>query len=158
MAADQYPDSIAIEFLTGEMQPISLRDLGEQFLLENGIDLAAADRPFRIAVEQKHSKAGNVFYEYSQHGVPLPDGLNTYIRVEGVVIPMGRIRPSKQKGYPTREGTAEIVLGATLYKVTAYLTEGKSPFYVRLVAHKKPSAGQGLKKAMKRPRGGRIVT
>ncbi len=81
----------------------------------------------------------------------------TFIRVEGAVVPMGKTHPSK-KGYPTREGVANVIVGGVVYKVTAYITEGKSPFYVKVVAHKKPEAsGEGLKKAQKKPRGGSII-
>jgi hypothetical protein len=104
----------------------------------------------------KESKAGNAYYEYSQTGVPLPDGLSTYLRLEKVVIPMGRIRPS-QAGHPTREGLAEIVVGAAVYKVTAYLTEGNQPFYVKVIAHKKPRSPQTKPKSRVAPRGGRII-
>ncbi len=136
--------------------PVRLIDLGTEFLDENHIESARYSDPFRIAVHQKKSKAGNPFYEYSQNGLPLPDGLNTYLKAAGTVIPFGKIRPSKN-GYPTREGQAEVFLSDTLYKVTAYLTEAKMPYYVKLVMHKKPDNSKNLKKALKMPKGGSII-
>ena len=88
--------------------------------------------------------------------MPFPDGFSTYIRVEGAIVPLGRIHPS-QNGYPTREGTTEVIVGGVVYKVTVYLTEAKTPFYVKLIAHKKPEAGAGIVRAQRAPRGGTIL-
>jgi hypothetical protein len=68
---------------------------------------------------------------------------------------MGKTRPSKH-GYPTREGVAEIIVGGVLYKVTAYLTESRSPFFVKVIAHKKPDSGGNIAKAQAAPKGGVI--
>ncbi|MFN8176411.1 MAG: hypothetical protein U0167_00630 [bacterium] len=151
------PDKITVEFLDSSLASIHLIDLGPDFLHANGIDNVTPDRPFKVAVERKTSKAGNAYYEYSQNGVPLPTGLATFLRVEGAVVPFGKARPSKS-GHPTKEGMTEIVVGGVLYKVIAYLTEGKTPFYVKVVAHKKPSTpDESLRKAQMSPRGGEII-
>ena len=112
--------------------------------------------PFRVAIEKRRSHAGNAFYDYAQNAVPFPDGLATWLRLEGGVIPFGNIRPSK-KGYPTREGTANLVIGGTLYVVTAFLTESKDPYWVKVVAHKVPDRSANIRKAQAAPRGGRIL-
>ena len=88
--------------------------------------------------------------------MPLADGLATVIKIENAIIPMGRTRPSN-KGYPTREGIAQIMVGSVRYKVTAYITEGKSPFYVKVIAHKMPDGTANLKKAQSTPQGGTII-
>ena len=156
-SATTAPDAITLEFLDTNLGPVQLLDLGRDFLDAARIDARDARRPFRIALERKDSKAGNHFYDYSQNGVPLPDGLNTYLRLEGAIIPMGRIHPSKTNKHPTREGTAEIVVGGVVYKVTAYLTEGKTPFYVKVLAHKKPNTTAAMSKARQTPKGGRLI-
>ena len=151
------PETIAVDFISANGEPIELIDLGPDFLTANGIEASEAKRPFRVAIQKKESKAGNAFYDYSQNSISFPNGLTTLIRVEGTIVPMGKTRPSK-KGYPTREGVADVIVGGVVYKVTAYLTEGKTPFYVKIIAHKKPEAsGEGLKKAQKMPRGGTII-
>ena len=150
------PNEITLEFLHSSGEPIRLMDLGTDFLEENQITSSNQSKPFRIAIAKKPSKAGNPYYEYSQNGLPLPDGLSTYLRVEGTVLPFGKTRPSKT-GHPTREGQAQILLNGTLYKVTAYITEAKLPFYVKVVAHKNPNLSGTILKAQKSPKGGRIV-
>lgn len=151
------PDSIAVEFLHASGEPVRLADLGPEFMAANGIAPGNAALPFRIAVARKSSKAGNAFYDYAQNGVPFPDGLSTFVRVERAIVPMGRTRPS-QKGYPTREGNAQIVVAGMLYTVTVYLTESRTPFYVKVIAHKTPNRGSNIAKAQLAPRGGTIVT
>lgn len=155
--AGEAPESITLEFLTASGQPVRLIDLGQAFLTANGIDAANATSPFRVAIVRKKSKAGNAFYDYSQNSIPLPDGLSTFLKLEGAVIPMGRTRPS-QKGYPTREGTAQVMIGGVLSTVTAYITQSRVPFFVKVLAHKTPDRSANMAKAQLAPKGGRIIT
>ncbi|MCX6539116.1 MAG: hypothetical protein NT151_09320 [Acidobacteria bacterium] len=145
-----------LEFLRSTGEQVRLLDLGAEFSTQQGVPTDRLSGPFRISIGRRQSKAGNAFYEYSQNNLPLPDGLSTWLRIEGVVVPMGRIRPS-QKGHPTREGAARIVVGGVLYVVTAYLTESKTPYWVKVLAHKVPDSSAALKKAQSAPRGGSIV-
>jgi len=126
------------------------------FLDQHHVPPSRYTAPLQVQVEKKESKAGNGYYDYSQNGVPLPDGLNTFLKLEGTVIPMGKARPSKN-GYPTREGQAHVLLGSVVYKVTAYLTEGKDPYWVKVVAHKLPNSTENIKKAQTAPRGGKLI-
>lgn len=153
----QAPESITLEFLDPNLRPIQLLDLGSEFLDNMKVDARDAHRPFRVAIQKRASKAGNYFYEYSQNAVPLPDGLNTYLRLEGAIVPMGRIHPSQSSAHPTREGTAEVVIGSLVYKVTVYLTESRAPFYIKVIAHKKPSNTASFAKAQQAPRGGTLI-
>lgn len=150
------PNSIRLEFLNSNGEPVRLIDLGSQFLDQMSVPPSKFSAPFQVHVEKKESKAGNDYYDYSQNSVPLPDGLNTFLRLEGSVIPMGKTHPSKN-GFPTREGHAQVLVGSTLYKVTAYITEGKSPYWIKVVAHKNPDLNENIKKAQVAPRGGKIV-
>ena len=156
MNATTAPDKITVEFLQANGNPVLLGDLGTAFLIANGVSSQKISSPFRIGIQQKPSKAGNPFYEYTQSSVALPDGLSTFVRVEGVIVPMGRTRPS-QNGYPTRDGFAQVVIGGIVYKVTVIITEGKSPFWIKVLAHKVPDNKAALEKARAVPKGGSII-
>lgn len=149
------PSHILVEFIRASGEEVRLIDLGADFLSDYKIEPDNLTKPFRIAVTKQPSRAGNAYYDYSQNAVPLPDGLATFIRVEGAIVPMGKIRPSK-KGYPTREGTTQVIVAGTVYKVTAYLTESRSPYYIKVIAHKQPGQ-DSVRKAQNAPRGGSIV-
>jgi hypothetical protein len=150
-------EQVVLEFLYPSGQPIRLLDLGLDFLGKLNLDPTTADRPFRIGIGKKKSKAGNWYYEYQQNGVPLPAGMETYMRVEGTLVPMGSIRPAKRTGNPTREGAADIQVGGVTYQVHTYLTQGKTPYWVRIIAHKKPDVSKNLAKGRMSPRGGTIL-
>jgi hypothetical protein len=134
------PEFVVVDFLREDLSPVTQGNLGNTFLQLLGITSIENEKPFKVAVEKKLSKAENAYYEFSQTKIPLPDGLNTFLRIEGVVIPMGKVHPSKTSKNPTREGEALIVIGNQLYKVTAYLTETKADYYVKLIAHIKSSS------------------
>ena len=153
---DNSPEQIVIEFLNAAGQQIRLIDLGTEFLEANGVDQSRYNQPFRIGIHKKISKAGNAFYEYSQNGVPLPDGFLIFIKIEGSIIPFGKVHPS-QNGYPTKEGCIEIPIAGVLYKVKAYITQGRSPYFVKVIAHKKPDNVGNISKAQKTPRGGSMI-
>ena len=156
MTSNSFPLAIKLEFLNANLGSVHIIDLGWSFLESAGISSAEAGRPLIVAIDRKTSIKDNYFYEYEQKDLPLPDGLNTYLRLEGVIIPMGRIRPSK-KGNPTREGSAEIVVGGSVYKVTAYITEDSTPFFVKVIAHKKPGGQKAPIKTRSKIKGGRLI-
>ncbi|MEP7337438.1 MAG: hypothetical protein ABI977_06815 [Acidobacteriota bacterium] len=54
----------------------------------------------RIGVLKKQSSAGNAYYIYEQHAVPLLEGLATFIKVEGTIVPMGKIKLSAIRRNP----------------------------------------------------------
>jgi hypothetical protein len=136
---------VVVDFLREDVSPVTQGDLGIPFLQLLGITSIDNGKPFKVAVEKKLSKAENAYYEFSQTRIPFPDGLNTFLRIEGVVIPMGKVHPSKTSKNPTREGDALIVIGNQLYTVTAYLTETKSGYYVKLIAHIKSFSKTSVK-------------
>ena len=47
------PETITLEFLRSNGDPIQLLDLGPAFLGSVGIDPHAAARPFRVGIERK---------------------------------------------------------------------------------------------------------
>ncbi len=152
MAAPHY---IMLEFMHPNGEPVLLADLGPAFMRAQAIVPGDGRLSFRVAVEKRISRAGNAFYDYVQNAVPFPDGLLTVTKVEGVVVPMGQPHPSKA-GNPTRDGSVQVAIGGTPYTATVYLTESRSPFYVKLIAHKTPSSLGGM--PTRAPRGGQIVT
>lgn len=89
MTQNQIPESLTLEFLNHDMSPVKLASLGHAFLKIFGSGVGSLDRAFRIAIEGKQSKAGNTYYSYSQNGIPLPNGLDTHLKIDGVMIPSG---------------------------------------------------------------------
>jgi hypothetical protein len=49
------------------------------------------------------------------------------------------------------------MVGNVRYKVTAYLTESKDPYFAKIIAHKVPDTEASLGKARSAPRGGQII-
>jgi len=145
----ELPSTVVAEFFRSPGEPIFMRELGDQYLEEVDYPPSKRDNPLRIAVEQNISKAGNIYYKYMQNGVPLPTGLDSLVKIEGVFIPLNRSGFS-DKQYPFREGNGEIFVGKKIYTAKVYISKTKSPFYIAIVAHKKPDGAHLLKK----PRGG----
>lgn len=156
-AKERAPESILAEFFNSSDDPVTLGHFDADFLKENGLETYDKGRPFRISISKQISKAGNAFYDYVHFGIPLPEGLTTLVRIEGVFIPMNQKGVSKG-GNPFRSGKADIVIGGILYEARAYISKGKTPYYVKIHAHKKPTFNaDALKKGRHRPRGGQIV-
>jgi hypothetical protein len=148
------PYYLLVEFFRPNGQALRLEELGAAFLRTQKILPGDAKQPFRVALEVMKSRHGNAFFQYEQHSVPLPDGLDTSLRVAGITVPMGDERPS-QRGLPTREGSVPVSVDGVAYTATVYLTRGRSPYYIRVVVHKTP--GGGLGGVSKLPKGGQIV-
>jgi hypothetical protein len=142
------PQTIVVEFRRADGTPLKLFDLGMDFLEANGLPMAVWERSFRVEVDARVSKGGSTFYAYEQNGVPLPDGLDTGIRVADQEVTLAPERPS-QSGNPSRTGQTEVKIGSSVYLAKAYLSKGKHPYWVKVVAHKKATHTA--------PRGGRIL-
>lgn len=143
---------LLLEFLRPDGSTVTLADLGLEFLEANGLPMMNAVRPFRVEVEPRTSKKGNTYYSYEHAKVPLPDGLDTQLRVGGELLDFEAPRLS-QSGNLTREGRARITHGSLDYDVLAYLTEGKAPYWIKVHAQKAP----GKKPTKPGLVGGRIV-
>ena len=144
------PENIQLEFLHPDGRAILFRELGTVFLTANTIPPEKLDSPTRVAISSKLSQAGNTFYDFSMQGLLLPDKINTLLRLEGNLLPFGTTEKSKS-GNPTRKSRVDIIIGGQLYVVEGYLTEGKSGYYVKVLAHKKPSP------PTPKPRGGTFI-
>jgi len=148
---DKAQDSILVEFLTAAGSAIFNKDFNQTFINELGLDQS---KPFRVGISKKKSKSANAYYDYWQNAIPFPDGLETNFRVQGILINMSKVRPSVN-GYPTREGKVNLKIDEDTYEVTVYLTEGKHPYYVKIIAHKMSSVRLG--KPTLKPSGGSFV-
>ncbi|WP_339096285.1 hypothetical protein WDJ50_03055 [Deinococcus sp. VB142] len=144
------PENIQLEFLRPDGTALTFRELSDEFCRTNGIEGDRKDSPVRVAIASKTSQAGNIFYDFSMNGMPLPDGLNTILRLEGNILSFGPEAKSKN-GNPTRKARADILVGGQLYISEGYLTQGKNGYYVKAVAHKKPSP------PAPKPRGGSFI-
>jgi hypothetical protein len=148
---DKAPDSLLVEFLTAAGSAIYSKDFNQTFINELALDQS---KPFRVGISKKQSKSGNAYYDYWQNAIPFPDGLETNFRVQGALINMSKVRPSVN-GHPTREGKTNLKINDDTYEVTVYLTEGKHPYYVKIIAHKMSSVRLG--KPTLKPSGGSFV-
>lgn len=148
----ELPSTIVAEFFRSPGEPIFMKELGEQYLEEMGYPLSRRENPLKIALEQDISNAGNIYYRYMQNAVPLPTGMDSLVKIEGVFIPLNRSGFS-DKQYPFREGKGEIFVGKKIYVAKAYISKTRNPFYIKIVAHKKPDGSHLLKK----PRGGEFL-
>jgi hypothetical protein len=143
--------TIVVEFLTPAGEPLELSRLGPEFLEGQGIPQAQWERPFRVEVVARTSKAGNVYFEYQQASIPLPDGLDTGLRVEGCLLDAQDMRKS-ESGNPMRELRGQLSISGLSYTVTAFITQGHKPFWVKVHAQK-----GAVRKPGAAPQGGRIV-
>lgn len=133
---------------------VTLGELDPQFLAESGIGPSAWERPFRVEIQPQVSKRGNTFFSYEQGGIPLPDGLETELRIDGERIHPSEVSASK-RGNPTRQHTGSVTVGIQAYDVTAYVARTRSSFWIKVhlqVASKRPQLGRANE-----PRGGRLV-
>jgi len=144
--------TLLVEFVHPDGSPVLLAELGLAFIERHGLPMANATKPFRVEIEGKTSKAGNVHYTYEHGGVPLPDGFDTCLRVAGEDVALGPPRTSKA-GNLTREGRSSIRVGDLDYDLLVYLTKGKSPYWVKVHAQKAAKRA-GTTAALN---GGRIV-
>ncbi len=138
-------NTLLIEYLRADGGPLRVADLGVDFMESSQVPLANAERPLRVEAAGKLSKAGNLYFAYEHRCLPLPDGLETVLRVAGTVVTMNTERVSPA-GNPMRDGSVQIDIGGTAYEVSVILTKGKKPYWVKLHAMKasanpRPAAG-----------------
>ncbi|WP_425148093.1 hypothetical protein [Deinococcus sp.] len=144
------PENIQLEFLHPDGRAVTFGELGEDFLSASSVTHVSTSAPVRVAIASKTSQAGNVFYDFSMQGIPLPAELNTLLRVEGNLLTFSQVSTSKA-GNPTRKSRNDAIIGGQLYVIEGYLTKGKNGYYVKVIAHKKPAAPHP------KPRGGTFI-
>ncbi len=151
------PDALKIELLHPDGSAVLLRELGAEAMAALGISSQAGDRPLIMEVEAQISKAGNTYYDFWQNALPLPDQLDTRIKVDGNEVRFGPAHNSR-RGNPTRRGTLRMDVAGVPCDVDTYLTVSPKPMYLKVVVRKargpKPSAD--IPAGEIAPRGGRI--
>ncbi|MGI8980889.1 MAG: topoisomerase DNA-binding C4 zinc finger domain-containing protein [Pirellulaceae bacterium] len=126
---------LLIEYLRPNGEPLRFVDLGTAFMESEKIPLSNALRPVRDEADERLSKRGNVFFDFARCEFPLPDGLNTVLRIRGTTVSMNVERLS-EAGNPRREGKTFVVINDVNYEVAVFLTKGRNPFWVKVNAHK----------------------
>ena len=126
---------LLIEYLRPNGEPLRFVDLGTEFMESERMPLSNALRHVRDEAEGKLSKKGNVFFDFARAEVPLPDGLNTVLRIRGITVTMNEECLSKA-GNPTRHGSAVIAISGVNYEISTVLTKGRNPYWVKVHAHK----------------------
>ncbi len=146
MAEQKLPDSITVEFLHPNGEPIKCKELSKEFIAEFKIPTTSEDKPFQIIVKKKYAKqTGNLYYDGSLDCIPFPDGLDTLIKIEGTPIPMSKIHQSGS-GNNQRKGEQHLQLTSFTYEATIFLTQSKSPFFIKVHAHKSPDHSGQIQK------------
>jgi len=124
---------LLVEFLHPDSNPIDLLDLGFEFLEREKVPQTRWERPFRLELFAVYSRAGNPLYDYSLSKVPLPDGLDTRLRIEGSEVEFGEEHAS-DAGNPTRSAKTTIYVEGVKFNVVCYLTKTEHPYYVKVTA------------------------
>jgi len=126
-------------------------ELDPEFLRASGIGPAAWDRPVRVELVAQRSKRGNTFFSYEQRRLPLPDGLETEIRLDGA-LEADKVSESK-RGNATRRHHGTLSIGGTPYDAVGYVAKSRSPYWVKVHVQK----AVGRRGSAAEPRGGRFV-
>lgn len=127
-------------------------ELDPEFLRASGIGPSSWDRPVRVELVAQRSKRGNTFFSYEQGRLPLPDGLETEIRLDGVALEADEVGESK-RGNPTRRHHGTLTIDGTPYDAVGYVAKSRSPYWVKVHVQK----AVGRRGSVAEPRGGRFV-
>ena len=126
-------EPMLVEFLHPDETPVMLLDMGFSWLESQKVPMERWERSFRIELSPLLSRGGNTIYELSMPSTPLPDGLDTRLRIQGVVVGFDEERLS-QSGNPTRPAREKVYVGADPYNVIVYLTKPDKPYHVKITA------------------------
>jgi hypothetical protein len=151
------PKTLRIELMHPDGKPVRIREIGTDAMAALGISAGAADKPLVMEAEAQISKAGNTYYDFWQNALPLPDQLDTRIKVDGNEIPLGPAHDSR-RGNPTRRGNLLMDVSGVPCDVDAYLTISPKPMYIKVVVRKarSPRTSGDIPTVEIAPRGGRI--
>lgn len=142
-----------VSFVRNDGSPVLIGDLDADFLSKSSLGPSSWERPLRVELEPKLSKRGNTFFNYQQV-LPLPDGLNTLIVVDGVQLMESEVYES-QRGNPTKSHTGMIAIAGKTYDITCYVTALKSGCWVKV--HAQVSTNRKATSSREVPQGGRFV-
>jgi hypothetical protein len=143
--------------LVGFLHPLGtavmIGELDSDFLSSASLGPSSWERPLRVELEPKLSKRGNTFFDYEQV-LPLPDGLDTFVSINGATLDAGSIGTS-QRGNPTRKHVGTVDIAGKAYDVTCFVTAAKKGCWVKV--HAQVASARGATTRAESPKGGRLV-
>jgi hypothetical protein len=142
-----------VGFLHPRGSAVLIGELDADFLSKASLGPSSWERPLRVELEPKLSKRGNTFFDYEQV-VPLPDGLETVVLVDGTRLTASEIGES-QRGNPTRKHTGTVAIAGKNYDVTCFVTASKKGWWVKV--HAQIASASRATGPAEVPKGGRLV-
>ncbi|MBI4218731.1 MAG: hypothetical protein HY682_01210 [Chloroflexi bacterium] len=133
-------------------EPVTWGEFDPAFLRANRIGPSSWERPVRVELVAQQSKQGNTFFNYEQGGVPLPDGLETELRLDDLTLRADEVGKSK-RGNPTRRYHGMLTIAGIQYEIIGYVTKTRSSYWVKVHVQKVARGGGSAAE----PRGGRFV-
>lgn len=149
-------NGLYLEILNKSGIPIKYADLGEKFLEDNNLEGLKINNDIKIRLDEQESKAGNIYYTFSQNGLPLPDGLDTIFKINDILLPLSPTKPSK-KGYHASACKKVINFNNVDYIADIYISKSMMPYYIKVHLHKKPDTTEAIRKAQMKPKGGSFI-
>jgi hypothetical protein len=141
-----------IGFLHPRGKSVLIGELDPEFLSTASLGPSSWERPLRVELEPKLSKRGNTFFDYEQV-LPLPDGLETQVVINDVVLAPSEVSTS-QRGNPTRRHQGLVEIAGRSYDVTCFVTAAKKGCWVKV--HAQIASARRSSNAQE-PKGGRLV-
>lgn len=151
--ADHPVPAPVVAFAHASGTPVLIGELDADFLAKASLGPSSWERPLRVELEPKLSKRGNTFFDYQQV-LPLPDGLDTLIAVDGTRLSASAIHESK-RGNPTRSHTGVVSIAGKPYDVTCFVTASKGGWWVKV--HAQVATTRKATTPAEVPKGGRLV-
>ena len=137
---EQKLGSLEIQFNTPNGRPIPASELGEAFVTAQP-SKGPPEEAAVVKVEPQESKTGNMYYAWDLNGNSLPDGFATQLVVNGTPLKAGVVSESKT-GNQMRQDEGEISITGIVYKASGLIVRTRRPYWVKVVAHKKPGRGR----------------
>lgn len=147
------PAAPVVGFVHPGGNPVLIGELDADFLSKASLGPSSWERPLRAELEPKLSKRGNTFFDYQQV-LPLPDGLDTFVSVDGTRLSASAIHES-QRGNPTRNHTGTVTIAGKGYDVTCFITASKKGWWVKV--HAQLASSRRATTPAELPKGGRLV-
>lgn len=124
---------LLVEYFRIDGSPLTLLDLGSGHLHAQGIPLSNAMRPLRDEVDPIRSQRGKLYFDFERARLPLPDLLETRIRINGIDVAMGETRKTAS-GNSYREGTVAIKAEGISFDVSVYMSLSQRWCWLRVRA------------------------
>jgi hypothetical protein len=142
-----------VGFLHPRGSAVLIGELDADFLARASLGPSSWERPLRVELEPKLSKRGNTFFDYEQV-LPLPDGLETVLSVDGTRLTASEIGES-QRGNPSRKHTGTVAIAGKNYEVTCFVAASKKGCWVKV--HAQIASARRATAPAEAPKGGRLI-